>query len=332
MSAPEPRANPHLFGHEAAERALYAAAEGGRLHHAWLIVGPPGVGKATLAFRFARFLLAGGGGSGLAVPAESAVFRQVAAGSHPDLLTIARPADEEGKLKEVPVEEVRGAVGFLRRTAAGEGWRVVVVDGADGLNRFAANALLKILEEPPPQALLILTATAAGRLLPTLRSRCRTLPLRPLAFPDFGRAMATLAPEAWKRLDERSARRLHALSAGAPGRALALLEGDGLALADLADQVLAGEVRAGSVAAFDLAERLHAAGEEGFGLFFDLLTLRLAERLRQRAREEGAGRALATASELGARLARLREETTRLHLDRREAVLLALAWLQAREE
>jgi|BEDMetMinimDraft_2_1075160.scaffolds.fasta_scaffold01976_2 DNA polymerase-3 subunit delta' len=332
MSAPEPRANPHLFGHRAAEEALLAAVEGGRLHHAWLFAGPPGVGKATLAFRFARFVLSGQGGKTLALPPTEGVFRQVAAGSHPDLLTLAPSRDEEGKTREVPVEAVRGAVGFLRLTPAASGWRVVVVEGADGLNRFAANALLKILEEPPERALLLLTATAPGRLLPTIRSRCRLLTLHPLSSSDFDRALATLAPEPWGSLDPDARARLHELAGGAPGRALELLEGEGLSLADLAEKVVEGAIAAGSEAAFALADQLQAGGERKFGLFFDLLGDSLARSVGGMARAGARGQELLARTELWSRLRQLREETVRLHLDRRQAVLLALAWLKMREE
>src|SRR5271165_3045369 len=176
-SAPEPRANPLLLGHEAAEATLAAALHSGRLHHAWLLTGPAGIGKATLAFRFARRLLAGHGGEGLQLDSTHPVFRRVAVGAHADLLTVERAFDPKRKRQrtEIVVDDVRRIGGFLHLTPAEGGWRVVVVDGADELNRNAANALLKVLEEPPPRALLLLTAAAPGRLPATIRSRTRRL-------------------------------------------------------------------------------------------------------------------------------------------------------------
>src|SRR6516162_10232296 len=187
---PAPRANPELIGHESAERELRRLVEADRLPHAILLSGPRGIGKATLAFRFARFLLANrdrstkmANLSGLAIDPESGVFRRVAAGGHADLLTIERAFDPRRRRlrSEIVVDDAREITSFFRLTAAEEGWRVVIIDGAEEMNRSAANALLKILEEPPRLALLLLTCHTPGRLLPTIRSRCRRFPLVPLA-------------------------------------------------------------------------------------------------------------------------------------------------------
>ncbi len=193
-SAPPPRANPDLVGHEAAERELERLYRAGRLPHAILLTGPRGIGKATLAFRFARFLLAeresrrrtrpsrsfsaaSARKPGFAIDPESGVFRRIAAGGHADLLTVERAWDpRRRRLRgEIVVEDTREIAAFFRLTAAEEGWRVVIVDGAEEMNRNAANALLKILEEPPDRALLLLVSHNPGRLLPTIRSRCRRL-------------------------------------------------------------------------------------------------------------------------------------------------------------
>ncbi|MBM3517484.1 MAG: DNA polymerase III subunit delta' [Alphaproteobacteria bacterium] len=173
------------MGHQAAERLLHGAAAEGRLAHAWLISGPRGIGKATLAYRFARHLLAGGHrrAPDLTLAPEDPVFRQVAVGSHPDLLTIERARDaKSGRLSgEIVVEHARRIPAFFARTAAQGGWRVAIVDAADDLNDKAATAVLKIVEEPPQRGLILLIAHSAGRILPTIRSRCRLLRLQPLA-------------------------------------------------------------------------------------------------------------------------------------------------------
>ena len=217
------------LGHESAERELERLYRAGRLPHAILLGGPRGIGKATLAFRFARFLvgprqqrrrgrfLSGGlGETGLAIDPESGVFRRVAAGGHADLLTVERAWDPRRKRLrgEIVVEDTREIGEFLRLTAAEEGWRVVVVDGAEEMNRNAANAVLKILEEPPSRALLLLVSHSPGRLLPTIRSRCRRLMLAPL--PQAVAAPADRAlPAAARRGRGRAARRRSAAAASA---------------------------------------------------------------------------------------------------------------------
>ena len=170
MSLPEPRANPELFGHESAAATLAEAARSGRLHHAWLITGPAGIGKVTLAWRFARWLLAGmpdtpQGKPPLHLDATHPVFRRVAADSHADLLTIdADTLRGERKRNDINVEAARLIPGFMTLTAAEGGWRVVVVDGAETMNLQAQNAILKVLEEPPARAILLLVSSAPTRL------------------------------------------------------------------------------------------------------------------------------------------------------------------------
>ena len=202
-----PRASVDLIGHAAAVSALAEARQGGRLHHGWLICGPRGIGKATLAYRFARALLAGappadGGLFGdapvddLSVDAESAVFRQVLAGSHRTCLPSSGVSTRAASACAMKSWSTMCAKwGFLALTPAMGGWRIVIVDAADEMNRNAANAILKLLEEPPARALVILVSHNPGRLLPTIRSRCRQLPLRPLAEAEVAGLLARLRPE-----------------------------------------------------------------------------------------------------------------------------------------
>ncbi|HJN59508.1 MAG TPA: DNA polymerase III subunit delta' [Alphaproteobacteria bacterium] len=224
---PSPRENPAFCGHERALGTLHQAWGSGRLHHAWLLSGPRGIGKATLAFRFARFVLAGGPGNAaeegapLYLAPEHAIFRRVASGGHADLITIERGINEKtgNPRTEIVIEDVR-RVSRLVSLTPGEGdWRVIIVDGAEDMNRHAANAILKHLEEPPPQTLFLLTSHAPARLLPTVRSRCRSLSMRPL--PDS--LMADLiAGQIAAGLGAGEREILTSISEGSPGRALAL--------------------------------------------------------------------------------------------------------------
>ncbi|MFZ0693856.1 MAG: DNA polymerase III subunit delta' [Alphaproteobacteria bacterium] len=233
---PEPRANPDLIGHETAETALLYSLRSGRMPHAWLFCGPEGIGKATLAFRFARYLLAGaaptaglfGVASELDLDPTNAVFKRVAAGGHADLLTVSIGRNPDtGKMRsEIVVEDVRGVSSFLHMTPAEGGYRVVVVDSVDAMNRNAANALLKILEEPPAQAVLLLVCHAPGRVPATIRSRCRKLVLHPLGAQQMDGLLARYLPE----LSQADRLSIAELAEGSPGKALTLASHGGLEL------------------------------------------------------------------------------------------------------
>ncbi len=271
---PHPRERLELFGHAAAAQTLAGAARSGRLHHAWIIAGPKGVGKATLAWRFARALLAYGAEKcpdDLGVPADHPVQRLVAALAHPDLMLIRRPwdADRKRSRTELPVEEVRRLHGFFSRHASQGGQRIAIVDAADDMNRSAQNALLKILEEPPARGLLLLVSHAPGGLLPTTRSRCRLLTLRPLDAEPMRQAVAALAPD----LDGVQRELLSALAEGAPGRALELAETEALAFYRDITELLHGLPRLNAVKLFALAEKVaRAPADRGIALLVGLLS------------------------------------------------------------
>ncbi|WP_298215204.1 DNA polymerase III subunit delta', partial [Acidocella sp.] len=273
---PEPRANPHFLGHEGAVSALRHAALSGRLHHGWLLAGPPGIGKATLGYRFGRWLLAGGRTEDLSVPESSGVFRRVAAGTHPDFFTVERRVNAKtGKLQgEIVIAAIQEAGAFMRLTPAEGGWRVVLVDGAEDMNPNAANALLKLLEEPPARAILLLASAAPGRLLPTIRSRCRMLPMPPLEESVMARLLGEYLPET----SEAARARLAALAEGSIGNALTLAGGEGVALAALVDEVLAAPPAPARAQAIAEEAARAAEGEDRFELFFSLLRRRLAAR------------------------------------------------------
>lgn len=328
----EPRANPDLAGHEEAARLLEAAARSGRLHHAWLFCGPPGIGKATLAWRFARWLLAGmpPGTPPLHVDPASAVFRRVAADTHADCFTLEPTTGERGTKRVLRVEDARAAVRFLTQTAAEGGWRVVVMDEAERADQAAVqNTLLKTLEEPPPRTVLLIVCSAPQRLLPTIRSRCRRLDLNPLPADAMEGLLERLLPGTGKA--ERA--RLAALAAGSPGRALALAEAGGLELQESVEATLAALARPEPPREHALADRL-AADRSGstFTIFMTLLRGAIADALREAARGRPAPpwlarHPLAVWASLWDRLGTLADDTERLNLDRKQAVLTGLSWL-----
>lgn len=333
MPAPEPRANPILLGQPDAEATILDALRSTRMHHAWLITGPEGVGKATLAYRFARRLLAGTPTTdSLFLDPAHPVFRRVAAGTHADLLTIERERNEKtGRMKrDIAVDSVRNIGGFMSLTPAEGGWRVVVVDGAEEMNPSSANALLKVLEEPPPRAILLLACAAPGRLLPTIRSRCRRLRLSPL--PDD--AMRDLLGQYLPKLDPDERDRLVTLAEGSPGRALMLAEDEGLAIAAIVDKVLADLPDLPVSRGYEIADAL-GRSETGFSVFMDMLRASLASAVREyvrgRADPDQARlvelRPVPVWGEVWQALTRLQAETERFSLDKRQAIVAGIGLL-----
>jgi DNA polymerase III subunit delta' len=312
---------------------MLAAMRSGRMHHGWLISGPEGVGKATLAYRVARRLLAGmPADDSLALDAAHPVFRRVAAGAHADLMTVELAYDEKRRRMrtQITVDDVRKISAFMSLTPAEGGWRVAIVDGAEEMNQASANALLKILEEPPRRALLLLTCSAPGRLLPTIRSRCRRLRLDPLKSEDMERLLAEYLPELG--VNERG--RMVTLAEGSPGRALLLAEEDGLRVARLVDDVLAELPNLKPAKAYAVADAL-ARGDTAFSNFFDLLRTGIAAAVRDVARGQGdedqsrlvALRPLDAWGDVWHALTRLQDETERFNLDKRQAVVAGLGML-----
>ena len=340
---PEPRANPALVGHDEAARAMAEAARSRRLHHAWLVTGPTGLGKATLAYRFARWMLAGqpdapAGAAPLFVADGHPVFRRVAAGAHADLFTLAPSTGEKGKKEVLRADEARAAVRFMAHTAAEGGWRVVVVEDLERAEReVVPNILLKTLEEPPPRTVLLLVSAQPDRLLPTIRSRCRRLDLFPLPAPEMEGLLASWLPETGAA--DRAA--LARIADGCPGRALALAEGEGLAMQAAVEEVLAALPRLDARLLHSVADKV--AGQRdpaALPLFVFLLRRGLSAALRRAARTGGAAttapwvsaRPLAEWSALWDRLGRLAEDTERLNLDRKQALLSGLAMLRPAAE
>lgn len=342
-----PRRTDELVGHDTAARAIQAAFARARPHHAWLLAGPPGIGKATLAFRAARWILSGAVPTDppLTLDSQHPVFRRVAAGSHADLVTLERAWNPKTKrvASEVVVDQARDVARLLHLRPGEGAYRVIVVDPADDLNRNAANALLKMLEEPPPGAVLFLVSHAPGALLPTMRSRCRLLALSP---PPAAATDAWLARHRPGASADARARAIFAGN-GAPGAALAQLDalvGDGFDAQGAVWRVLEtlprGDRGHGQALAAGFAK---AENEPDFAAFFAMLDATLARLCAAMARGDTTGLA-AEEAVLAPRLATMRpiaewtlaweraRESYRLaaefNLDRRAVAWLTIAGLR----
>ncbi|TAL02631.1 MAG: DNA polymerase III subunit delta' [Rhodospirillaceae bacterium] len=283
---PHPRLNPYLIGHEAAERDYLRAWSGGRLAHAWLIGGARGIGKATLAYRMARYALTQRDGAkeldmfgapppvpNLSMSGEDPVFRRVAALGHGDFRAIERgwsDAKQTKRRASILVEDVREIGGFLSMTPSEGGWRVVIIDAADEMNSNAANAVLKVLEEPPRRALLFLIAHNPDRLLPTIRSRCRRVDLRPLTDAQVAALLNRYQPS----LAPADVSALAQLADGSIGRALELAEEGGVELFRELMSLMGDLPRLNITRLHALADK--AARGEAFRTLADLLSWWLA--------------------------------------------------------
>jgi len=280
-----PARNPHLYGHKTAEDFLARSYRSGKAHHAILIEGPEGIGKATLAFRFANHVLTypdqATAPDHMSDPdLSSSVSRQIASGASHNLLHLARPVDDKtGKVKTaITVDEVRRAGHFFSQTSGTGNWRIVIIDPADDLNRNAANAILKILEEPPKRALFLVLSHAPGKLLPTIRSRCQPLKLSPLGDADLSKALAGLGmPLDGGKTEET----VLSMGKGSVAQALKLLNYGGTEIIAAFDDVIAAEGPAARKAMHRLADVL--SGKESdviFGFFLEHLSDHLVARAR----------------------------------------------------
>jgi DNA polymerase-3 subunit delta' len=325
LQPPHPRERTEFVGHEAAEAELVAALAGGRLPHAWLIGGPEGIGKATLAYRFARALLAGGseGGSGsLAVDAGSRTARQVAARSHPNLVVLERLAAEGEKApaRFIPAASVRKALGFFGTTSADGGRRVAIVDSVEDLNLQGLNALLKTVEEPPAGAVILLVSHAPGRVLPTIRSRCRKLTLSRLAEHEVSEVIASLASA--DPPDPSAIRHAAVLADGSVGRALALLEPKRLSLVQELRTLLDELPRVRTDRILALAERLADKRQEGeFEIAIEAMLRWAADRVR--ATTSAPPARLAPLAEVCEKVAEAARSVETYNLDRRPLIVSA---------
>ncbi len=255
-----------------------------KLHHAWLLAGPKGIGKASFAHAAARRVLAEAAGPPFDLPAlataeDHPIVKLVEAGSHPDMRHLERLVNEKtGNLKQdISVEQIRELGEFLNLSAALSPWRVVVIDTVDELNRNAANALLKMLEEPQPNTLFFLVSHAPGRLLPTIRSRCRRLEFNKLDDDAMTSIMETHATD----LKAAERQQVIAMSFGSAGRAVAFAE---LGLAKLEEAALA-ILRQGdptNTRRSDLANELgKKASVDRYAAFLDLAPSLIAREARQ---------------------------------------------------
>ncbi len=321
--APHPAANAHLIGHLRAEARMLEAARSGRMHHAWLLSGPRGIGKATLAYRFARFLLAHGAAipqqaESLHVDESHPVFHMLAAGAHPDLATLERGIDPRTKKlrANILVDDARKISHFLSMTAAEGGWRIVIADAADDMNPQAANAILKILEEPPANCLFLMVSHAPGRLLPTIRSRCLHLPIRPLSEEQVREALAVVMPQ----LDARDIARAAPLSRGSPGRAVQLASSRAAELFSSFLEVAQEPGARDPALALTLAGNLAGArNADDFRLFTQLLREWMQDKARLAA-AHGQAREAHRWARLSADAAQMLARLEALNLDRRQAL------------
>jgi DNA polymerase-3 subunit delta' len=327
-----PRTTADLFGHAAAEQALLDAYKSGRIAHAWLIGGPPGIGKATLAYRLARFVLAHPNpaaadvqrAASLALDPAHPVARRMAAQGQPDFFVLERVLNEQtGKLyTQIRVEDVRRLVAFFGATAREGGWRVAIVDSVDELAREGANALLKVLEEPPARALLLLVSHSPGRELPTIRSRCRRLLLRPLPENDIRSALAVVVG---RESGDPEVAQAAAASDGSVARALALLEGEGLALREQIALALRELPNPDPRALHSLADKLAGTDPQVLATFVDLANGWLSQCIRADAK---AGE-LARVAEAWERINTAARDVESYNLDRRPFVFSTFAELAA---
>jgi DNA polymerase III subunit delta' len=329
---PHPHETTALFGHHDAEAALLNAYRSGRIPHAWLIGGPQGIGKATLAYRMARFVLAHRDPlapdvqrvDNLQVDPSDPVARRIAAGAHGGLLVLQRTPNDKGVMRTViTVDETRETITFFGSTAAVEGWRVCIVDTVDELNPNAANALLKILEEPPRQSLFLLVSHTPGRVLPTILSRCRRLTLRPLSKANVIRAASHAAN---LREDDPLLSVAAEAAEGSVARALVLLGGDGVKLHQRTAALLATLPRIDPRELHALGDALGGSDKIALATFIDSVDRWVSARLRMDDANANLPR-LARLAEVWEKISRAARDTAEYNLERKPLVFSVFGML-----
>ena len=334
----EPQENPYLIGHDEEVKLFLNAYNSGTLHHGWLIAGDEGIGKATLAYKIARFLLSAEEGktyNSLDVAPDGMVFAQVAQKSHPDFKVLERDFIDTDKKKiikaikqgeavdnemlqglkrsqVIKVEDVREVVSFLMKKSFNDNWRVVIVDSADDLNTSSANALLKILEEPPLKSILLLISHNPARLLPTIRSRCAKLALSPLQKEEVASLLRRYKPE----LSEKEVQGLATISGGSIGRAMIYAENDALSMYENIQKVCYAGARADGELLLSLAES--AASDDDSWALFSELVCRFARSYMMDCADK---RAFYNAYEM---MLKMLDDVNRLNMERRQAALCIL--------
>jgi DNA polymerase III subunit delta' len=327
-----PRETADLYGHRDAETALLNAYRSGRIPHAWLIGGAQGIGKATLAYRMARYVLTHPNplapsvqrAETLAVDPADPVARQVSNGAHGGLLVLERSLNDRGVMRTViTVDETRETISFFGSTAAVDGWRVCIVDTVDELNPNAANALLKILEEPPQRSLFLLVSHSPARALPTILSRCRKLPLRPLATEDVIQAAAQAANKA---ADDPALTEAAEAAEGSVARAITLLGGDALKLQQRTAALLATLPHVDPRELHALGDALGGSDRVALAAFVDGVDRWIGEKLRAGDANANLPR-LARLAEVWEKIIRAARDTEAYNLERKPLVFSVFGML-----
>ena len=324
--APHPREVFGYDGGEAVEAAFLDSLQRGRLHHAWLLTGPEGVGKATFAYRVARRLLGARPDPSyglLGSSPDDPVSRQVAARSHQDLMVLELATDDGKARKSIPVDEARKLPEFFSKAPASAPYRIAIIDAVDDMNVNAANALLKTLEEPPARGVLLLVSHSPGGLIATIRSRCRRL-----AFAPWSEARIQAFLQARAGVEGEEGARLARMARGAPGRALSMAENGALQADAVAHEILSRLPETDDAAMLAVADSFRGGeGQKRFELLLD----RLADQVHGmavRASQEGATAEIDRWARAWEGLNALPREVEAVNLDRADAFFTAIGRLR----
>jgi len=347
MDLIKPRDNPYLVGHEVQEKLILDAWRNRVLHHAYLISGPKGIGKATFAYRMARFLLSADENKAenyksLEISPNNDIFKQISANAHPDFKVIERGyiktdrqkiykalssgnymnEDDLAKLKksaEIVVDDVREVCDFLAKSSAYGGWRIVIIDSVDEMNRSSANAILKVLEEPPHRTMMLLVAHNPDTLLPTVRSRCAKLELKPLQ----DNITASLLRRYCSDLNESEVKKISVLAEGSIGKAMVYVDGNAV---DFYDRIKKTVKDGKNFKIKDILEFSDiAVKDNNYELFKELIGRFLAEQARS-------GINALTYTKLFDDFSRIFKQTESLNLDKRQVVMNMMVALARAEQ